>query len=130
MNWLRLRAAGRTISVLSFGRLSKGRNAKTLPVTGFLRRSRRTRSDGSDWLSSSRGPGRLSPRLVRGLSEQPERDAGACPVGEMPGQVPGQGLRVVLPDRLVQPSLREDEVAGGPHRRPERQAVGGVRAAQ
>ena len=41
---------------------------------------------------------------LQDLREQPERDAGARSVGEVGAQVAGQGLRVILPDRLVQPA--------------------------
>ena len=45
------------------------------------------------------------------LHEQPKSGTGTRPIGKMAAQVPGQGLRVVLPDRLVPACLREDDVA-------------------
>jgi hypothetical protein len=62
---------------------------------------------------------------LQDLGQEPERGSGARSVGQVRAEVPGQGLSVVLPDRLVEPGFRQDDVAGGPDRGAERQAVRG-----
>ena len=71
---------------------------------------------GGPTLDRRRGRRLRPPDWLPDLDEQREGCSGPGSVGEMGAQVRGQGLRVVLPDRLVEPSFRQDEVTGDPDR--------------
>src|SRR5712671_3252370 len=63
-------------------------------------------------------------------SQEPQSGGGGGPVDQVGAEVLGQGVAVVVPDRLVQPGGREDRVIDGPYGCAEREPVPGARLAQ
>src|SRR4051812_23019099 len=83
---------------------------------------------GRAFTSATNGRQRISTRRAqlarcRSAREELQRRGRGEAVHEVRAEVVGQRLAVVLPDRLVEPHGREDDVAAGPDRRAERRPV-------